>query len=268
MKQQYFYPQGLLTSKMDFAGLIGGIDVFARHTKTIRDLVDPVTTARIANSALGVLIEGSQKNDLLRSKTDIAGLIGGIDIFTKHTKTIRDLVNAASTTSALGIKSTLDFAGIDGFRETAVQIAKAQGLLGLSRDEVLERLHTSHVLEDPDVPELIDSQVAAVFDDLPEAETLLAETAEALQLTLPFGYDRSVRAGLQVITVAAVVAALCAILLVFPWASTLLTLTGTPTPAKTWKATGAAYDKIFGRQNNHPERAKKTKTGHKDKGVW
>lgn len=42
------------------------------------------------------------------------------------------------------------------------------------------------------------------FAELPEAEKLLAEASEALELVAPFGYDESVRMALQLIVVSSI----------------------------------------------------------------
>jgi len=92
------------------------------------------------------------------------------------------------------------------------------------------------------------------FAELPEAEQLMAGASAALELTVPFGHDRAVRTALQIIIVSSLFTTLFVAFMVNPFLAAALSAVGTPNAVVTWKATGRAYDRLNGRENNHPEK--------------
>ena len=115
-------------------------------------------------------------------------------------------------------------------------------LAGLAKNPMLGSLALSHELDD-------------FFAEIPEAEILLKEASNALGLTVPFGYDRSVRTTLQILVMTSIFSTLFVAFLVNPFLGAALSALGTPNAVVTWKATGKAYDRLYGRENNHPDKA-------------
>jgi hypothetical protein len=113
--------------------------------------------------------------------------------------------------------------------------------------------------------------VNRLFTQIKGTDTDILEVSQALDLTVPFGHDSAVRAACQIVMVALVAAALFGVSMlthpVFVLAAAALTATGTPKPKEVWKATGKAYDSIYGDRNYHPERAI-DKDGHRPKSRW
>ncbi|WP_442546162.1 hypothetical protein ACSBOX_21385 (plasmid) [Arthrobacter sp. KN11-1C] len=93
------------------------------------------------------------------------------------------------------------------------------------------------------------------FAELPRAEKLLDEASNALGLTVPFGHDHAVRTALQILVMTGIFSTLFVAFLVNPVLGAALSALGTPNAVVTWKATGKAYDRLYSRENNHPDKA-------------
>ena len=94
--------------------------------------------------------------------------------------------------------------------------------------------------------------------DALSSETPHIPARQPLELTLPLGHDLAARAALQLVVVAFVAAALFGINMlgnpVFTTAAAVLAAAGTPKPVEVWRATGQAYDRLYGGRNFRRER--------------
>jgi hypothetical protein len=190
----------------------------------------------------------------------------------------------ASLKATSGLKDVYGTAGVGSVSRMLASIGAAASLKDVygtagvgSISKLLENTDQS-LFEDivrslrdtsTDAPLLVADQL---FTQMEGEEAALLEVSQTVDLTIPFGHDRVIRGALQLVIVTVVAAALFGISLlthpVFAAAAALLTATGTPKPKEVWKATGEAYDRIYGASNYHPERAIDSSSGHGPKGKW
>jgi hypothetical protein len=101
-------------------------------------------------------------------------------------------------------------------------------------------------------------EIDEFFESVGAPDALIDATAEALGLTVPFGYDAAVRAGLQAIAVTSLFAILLMVFIHNPVLGAVLSAAGTPNSVATWKATGRAYDRLYGVEAKDRPKPKKT----------
>jgi hypothetical protein len=116
--------------------------------------------------------------------------------------------------------------------------------------------------DDLTVDQLLIEEIDELFGSIGAPEALIDETAETLGLILPFGYDPAIRAGLQAIAVSSLFAILLMAFIYNPTVGFLLSAAGTPNSVATWKATGKAYDRLYGAEGrSHAKRGSARKGG-------
>ena len=101
-------------------------------------------------------------------------------------------------------------------------------------------------------------EIEAQFDQIPDGEALLTRSATEFGLTVPFTHDPVVRMTLQIIVTTIFTTFMLYLIAVAPTTIAVLqTFVSTKTSVETWKAVGAAYDKLYDRKHYHPEKGTK-----------
>ncbi|WP_306637205.1 hypothetical protein [Pseudarthrobacter siccitolerans] len=150
------------------------------------------------------------------------------------------------------LASSLALSGMANFKHPLADILGNPRISGLSSAWLTEFENSgadglvASLREDLAVDPSLAQEVEEIFERIGAPEDLLDETADFLNLTVPFGYDAAVRAGLQVLAVTSLYAVLLIIFLNNPVLGAVLSAGGTPNVAASWKATGNAYDRLYG----------------------
>jgi len=114
----------------------------------------------------------------------------------------------------------------------------------------MNSIETQSLLVDPDFLEKLDE----LFNQLPEGELLLAGASDDLIQVVSFEYNETVRRFLQVLVVVVFHTILAGAYMI-PFVAGPLSAYGTPNAKQTWKATGAAYDRLYRTKDYHPGKA-------------
>ncbi|MET4901577.1 hypothetical protein PV760_12970, partial [Paenarthrobacter sp. CC6] len=165
------------------------------------------------------------------------------------------------------LASSLTMSGIVNYKSPLLDMNVTGKFSGLSRSwlDEFEKDGTegfvASLREDLAVDPALALEIDEIFERLGAPEDLLDETAEFLNLTMPFGHDSAVRTGLQIVAVTSLFAILLMIFLSNPFLGAVLSAVGTPNVAVSWKATGKAYDRLYGLEAKPKPGAKSSKGG-------
>ena len=161
------------------------------------------------------------------------------------------------------LSRSLALSGAPNFMSPLADVEAARKISSLSNAWLTEFQNdgadglVASLREDIAVDPSLAREVEEIFERLGAPEDLLQETAEFLNLTVPFGHDAAVRTGLQVLAVTSLFAILLMIFLHNPVLGAVLSAGGTPNVVVSWKATGKAYDRLYG-IDAKPKAMKKT----------
>ena len=178
-----------------------------------------------------------------------------LDVASLLTSPIDEGQTVVGMATASKVPEMFDFATVDvSSMLTGISAAaKPNVMLDFAKVDIssmLTGISAQSLLGDPDFLEELDE----IFTQLPENELLLAEASDGLKPFISFEHNETARRMLQVIVAVSILSALIVIYSISPWAA-LASACGTPSAKTTWKATGTAYDRLYGIKDYHPNKA-------------
>ena len=228
-------------------------------------LTSSAATTYLATSGRHGVKAGMSLAELAGTKNLMANLAGTYT-FAKRADVVKAGMSLAELAGTKNLMANLAGTYAFGNQSVAESIAKnwGQSVGGslttpdLTRTvlDTLASVDAARLIPDEDAETLDKSAVGAELDSYfatnPDAEEILAKAPEVLGLVLPFGYDLTVRRSLQVTVVLATLAVLVTAYGVSPPLAVVLSAIGTPNVPVVWRATGRAYDHLYGEGQNRP----------------